>query len=211
MWLRSLLPSFNLFPTRYSPFTIRSEGMVILGIDPGSRVAGYGLIKVEDDGEERLLECGVLRFKSTDSHQLRLKQIYDRLLALVEACPPDECAVEMPVYGRNPQSMLKLGRAQAAAMLVALNRGIPVTEYTPKAVKKSVTGNGNASKQQVAFMVRSVLGIGQDAALGLDASDALAVGLCHAHRLAGGTGGATAKKHGGWASFVQANPGRVKG
>lgn len=186
--------------------------MVILGIDPGSRAAGYGLLEIEDEGgEQRVLGYGVLRFDASDSHQLRLKQIYDRLMEVVEAHPPDECAVEMPVYGRNPQSMLKLGRAQAAAMLVALNRGIPVTEYTPKEVKKSVTGNGNASKQQVAFMVRSVLEVGKEAAMGLDASDALAVGLCHAHRLAGGGAGAKAKKHGGWASFVRANPGRVKG
>ncbi len=180
--------------------------MVILGIDPGSRCAGYGVLAVEGR-DERVLDYGVLRFDSNDSHQVRLKQIYERLTAVVEEHLPDECAIEMPVYGRNPQSMLKLGRAQAAAMLVALNRGIPAAEYTPKAVKKSVTGNGNASKQQVAFMVRAMLSIGEEAAMGLDASDALAVALCHVHRLGGGDAKA---QHSSWAGFVRAHPDRVE-
>lgn len=179
--------------------------MVILGIDPGSRCAGYGLLEVEGS-EERLIDCGVLRFDGEDSHQLRLKQIYDGLTELVRRHPPDECAIEMPVYGRNPQSMLKLGRAQAAAMLVALNREIPVTEYTPKEVKKSVTGNGNASKRQVRFMVCSILDIEDEESVALDASDALAVGLCHTHRLNSGR----STSHRGWAAFVQANPDRIE-
>ena len=179
--------------------------MIILGIDPGSRYTGYGVVEVTEGGE-KVIEYGALRLDSTPDHHLRLKNIYDRVTAVIERCTPDECAVEMPIYGRNPQSMLKLGRAQASAILAALNRQIPVAQYTPKEVKKSVTGNGNASKQQVWYMVRSILSI-TDAAgeMALDASDALAVGLCHAHRGQVGEKG----KHVNWESFVRDNPERV--
>jgi len=180
--------------------------MVILGIDPGSRFTGYGVIDI-DGRDEHIVEYGVLRLDGTDDHELRLKQIYDRLTKVINRVLPDECSIEMPVYGRNPQSMLKLGRAQAAAMLAVLNRQIPVTEYTPKQVKKSVTGNGNASKEQVWYMVRAMLTItDDDPKLGLDASDALAVALCHAHRQ---QPGAPKQQHSDWASFIRANPGRV--
>jgi len=111
----------------------------------------------------------------------------------------------MPVYAQNAQSMLKLGRAQAAAMLAAVNRQIPIVEYTPKEIKKSVTGNGNASKEQVWFMVQKILSISENR--GLDASDALAIGLCHSHRL--GTSGMLGPSHGTWSAFVRANPDRV--
>lgn len=178
--------------------------MVVLGIDPGSRQAGYGVVEV-DGRRERVVDYGVLRFKGENSHQLRLRQIYERVTEVLEAHMPDECAIEMPVYGRNPQSMLKLGRAQASAMLAVLNRGLPVVEYTPAEVKKSVTGNGNASKKQVAFMVRSMLDVDDEVEMGLDASDALAVGLCHVHRLNSGT----PQRHKSWSSFVKANPDRV--
>ncbi len=180
--------------------------MLILGIDPGSRFTGYGIISCEN-GKERVLDYGVLRLDERDSHALRLKHIYDHVLTLIETHLPDECAVEMPVYGNNPQSMLKLGRAQAAAMLAVLNRDIPVTQYSPKEVKKSVTGNGNASKQQVWYMVRSILTIGEsDEPVGTDAADALAVSLCHAHR-----GAATGRQRlSGWDAFVRQNPQRVR-
>lgn len=179
--------------------------MVVLGIDPGSRHTGYGILEVEGNGE-RVVEYGQLDLDPRKSHELRLKHIYDRLTGIIERCLPDECAIEMPVYGRNPQSMLKLGRAQASAMLAVLNRGIPVTQYTPAEVKKSVTGNGNASKEQVAYMIRSILSITEDdPALGTDASDALAVGLCHAHRLSHGP----AQRFKNWESFVRANPDRI--
>ncbi len=179
--------------------------MIILGVDPGSRVTGYGVIQVVD-GTETVIEFGVLSLAHTDSHQLRLKQIHDRLLAVIDRCLPDVCAVEMPVYAKNAQSMLKLGRAQAAAMLAALGREIPVVEYTPTAVKKAVTGSGRASKEQVRFMVSAVLSLKDDpSAIPLDASDALAVSLCHAHR----GGGVAAGGYSGWEQFVKKNPGRV--
>ena len=179
--------------------------MIILGIDPGTRKAGYGVVEV-DGSDERLLDFGVITLDARKSHPYRLKCLYDRVTAVIEEHLPDECALEMPVYGQNPQSMLKLGRAQAAAMLAVLNRGIPAEQYTPKEVKKSVTGNGNASKEQVAYMVRSMLAIPEQKKLGLDAADALAVALCHAHR-ATPEGPAT---YSGWGSFLRANPDRVR-
>lgn len=178
--------------------------MIVLGIDPGSRHTGYGVLDIEG-GQERLVEFSVLHLDAHGSHQLRLKQIYDRLSGVIRRHLPDECAIEMPIYGQNPQSMLKLGRAQAAAMLVALNHQIPVTQYTPKEVKKSVTGNGNASKEQVRFMVKSLLTIDAREEVGLDAADALAVALCHVHRLSHGA----TEKFKNWESFVRANPSRV--
>ena len=178
--------------------------MIILGIDPGSRHMGYCVLEL-DRGKERAITYGTFSLRSDDAHALRLQQIYAYVDELVDTHHPDECAVEMPIYGKNPQSMLKLGRAQAAAMLPALNHQIPVTQYTPKEVKKSVTGNGNAAKEQVWFMVKAMLKLTEDR--GLDASDALAVGLCHAHRLQHGQ----TQKYKNWSSFVAANPNRIVG
>ena len=178
--------------------------MIVLGIDPGSRLTGYGFIEILDYGE-RFLKCGVITLDTEKNHQLRLKTVYSELVLLIEKYLPDSCAVEMPVYGKNPQSMLKLGRIQAAAMLAALNLEIPVVQYTPKEVKKSVTGNGNASKEQVQYMVRSLLEIDAGMEIGLDASDALAVGLCHAQRnRLPGKG-----KYKSWSTFIRENPDRV--
>jgi crossover junction endodeoxyribonuclease RuvC len=180
--------------------------MIILGIDPGSRITGYGVVDVED-GRERVIEFGVLRMEEEDDHHLRLRRIHERLTAVIDRCLPDLCAIEMPVYARNAQSMLKLGRAQAAAMLAALVRDIPVVEYTPAEVKKSVTGNGAATKEQVGYMVRAILELeGGDDPMALDASDALAVSLCHAHRLRSSGAGHSS----GWKQFVRENPGRVR-
>ncbi len=178
--------------------------MIVLGIDPGSQYTGYGVISCDGPGEH-ILEYGVLRLGRYDEHQLRLKKIYDEITAIAARFCPDECAIEMPVYGSNPQSMLKLGRAQAAAMIAMLNREIPVTEYTPKQVKKAVTGRGNASKEQVRYMVRAILSIKDEDdnnAMEADASDALAVGLCHVHRH--GKGGT--QRPASWKSFLRANP-----
>jgi len=138
------------------------------------------------------------------SHPKRLEVIYDGLSKLIDEHHPDECAIEMPVYGGNPQSILKLGRAQAAAILASIHRQLPVVEYTPKEVKKAVTGNGNASKKQVMFMVSQMLGIKE--AIEEDASDALAVSLCHLHR----SKSESANRFKNWDDFVKANPERVK-
>ena len=178
--------------------------MIILGIDPGSRATGYGAIEIIGS-EHRILEYGVLKPRKDDGHAMRLYRIHDGLLEILDQVKPDACAIEMPVYARNAQSMLKLGRAQAAAMLAAMHREVPIVEYTPKEVKKAVTGNGNATKEQVWFMVKKILSIDEDR--GHDASDALAVGLCHSNRRPpqGRPGGS----HTSWAAFVRANPDRI--
>jgi len=178
--------------------------MIILGIDPGSLVTGFGVIESEDN-KERLIAQGTIRLDRKASHQNRLRTIYEELHILIKEHLPDMCAIEMPVYGNNAQSMLKLGRAQAAAMLASLNLQIPITEYTPKEVKKAVTGNGNATKEQVRYMIRSILVISEEIEIGLDASDALAVGMCHIHR--GET--QNRKTHQTWDSFLRANPDRI--
>ena len=178
--------------------------MLILGVDPGSRCAGYGLIRVNGPAE-KMVAYGTIKLGGQDSHQLRLRTIYHELDQIIGKHLPDECAIEMPVYGRNPQSMLKLGRAQAAAMLAALNRDIPISEYTPKEVKNAATGNGNASKKQVRYMIQSILSLEESDKLPLDASDALAVALCHANRQTHGA----SSSHKSWASFVKSNPDRI--
>lgn len=175
--------------------------MRILGIDPGSRATGYGVIDADD---ETLVCCDVVRLDGTDDHAARLKQIYDDVEALIADVAPAAFAIEMPVYGQNPQSMLKLGRAQAAAMMAGLNADLSVAQYTPKEIKKSVTGNGNASKDQVRFMVQSILG-SEANDLPHDAADALATALCHNNRDAHDDG----DSYTGWASFVEANPDRI--
>lgn len=177
--------------------------MIVLGIDPGSRFTGYGVIDVE---QNHAIEFGVLNVSTLDDPHLRLQAVYERIGDVIERCLPDECAVEMPVYGSNAQAMLKLGRAQAAAILAALNRGLPVAQYTPKEVKKSVTGNGGAAKVQVRYMVCTLLSLDQTASMALDSSDALAIGLCHAHRRNGITTGVSRT----WEAFVRENPGRVR-
>jgi len=179
--------------------------MIVLGIDPGSRITGYGVIVVEGN-KERLVEYGALILDLQAHHHLRLKQIYDRMEKVIDRCMPDACAIEMPVYGRNPQSMLKLGRAQAVAMMAALNRQIPVVEYKPKEVKKAVTGVGNATKEQMWLMIRSILQIEESRPKDtLDASDALAVALCHAHRFHDGDTG----QYKNWDSFLREHPDRL--
>lgn len=178
--------------------------MIVLGIDPGSLHTGFGVIH-SDGPEMRLVEYDVLHFRSGADHVLRLKQIFERIGIVIERTLPDEAAVEMPVYGRNPQSMLKLGRAQAAASLAALTRDIPVSEYTPKEVKKAVTGNGNASKEQIWLMIKQLLDLKEDR--GRDASDALAVAVCHAQRkILPSRAGRGASS---WKAFLRTNPGRI--
>lgn len=184
---------------------------IILGIDPGTRIAGYGVIRIIGQRIE-LIQYGVLKLDKYNSHQLKLKKIYERITQLIEEFLPDEVAIEDPFYGKNPQSMLKLGRAQGVAMAAALNRGIPIVEYSPKTVKMSVTGSGNASKEQVAFMLQSILKQELQPEY-LDASDAVAIAICH-HYHANALPSAAAKKKGakkgGWSAFVSENPTRVK-
>lgn len=176
---------------------------IILGIDPGTNVMGYALIKVTGQQTD-LLQYGVIHLTKYDSHALKLKKIFDRVSHVIEEYLPDEMALEAPFFGRNVQSMLKLGRAQGVAMSAALAREIPITEYAPKKVKSSVTGNGNASKEQVADMLKKIFNI-KDAPKLLDATDALAVALTHHFQA-----GRISTSGGSWKAFVNKNPGRVK-
>jgi crossover junction endodeoxyribonuclease RuvC len=179
---------------------------IILGIDPGTNIMGYGLILVEGN-KYSLLQFGVIHLKKYIGHEIKLKKIFERITGLIEEFHPDAVALEAPFYGENVQSMLKLGRAQGVAMAAALAREIPIAEYSPKKVKQSVTGNGNASKEQVAEMLKTLLNIKEIPKL-LDATDALAVAVCHHfHDGRLQTRGRTA----GWKSFLEENPGRIKG
>jgi crossover junction endodeoxyribonuclease RuvC len=178
---------------------------IILGIDPGTNVMGYGLLLVEGN-KYSVLQFGVIHLKKYVGHELKLKKIFERVTGIIDEFHPDTVALEAPFYGENVQSMLKLGRAQGVAMAAALARDIPITEYSPKKVKQSVTGNGNASKIQVAEMLKTLLKIEEIPKL-LDATDALAVALCHHfHDGRLQTRGRTA----GWKSFLEDNPNRVK-
>ncbi|WP_373493516.1 crossover junction endodeoxyribonuclease RuvC [Aquiflexum sp.] len=179
---------------------------IIMGIDPGTNIMGYGLILISGKNHS-LLQFGVIHLKKYSTHELKLKKIFERITGLIDEFHPDSVALEAPFYGENVQSMLKLGRAQGVAMAAALAREIPIAEYSPKKVKQSVTGNGNASKIQVAEMLKTLLKIEEIPKL-LDATDALAVALCHHfHDGRLQTRGRTA----GWKSFLEENPGRVKG
>jgi crossover junction endodeoxyribonuclease RuvC len=175
---------------------------IILGLDPGTNVMGYGIILI--GGQEiRLLQFGVIHLSKYPTHELRLKKIFERVLTLIDEFNPDEVALEAPFFGKNVQSMLKLGRAQGVAMSAALHREIPIVEYAPKKVKQSVTGNGNASKEQVAKMLMSILAMTEMPKL-FDASDAVAVAVCHHYQ-----NGTIKTKSNSWKAFLNAHPDRV--
>jgi len=178
--------------------------LVIMGVDPGTLVMGFGIIKVEGSRVEPLLADHLLLSKF-DSHALRLKKIFERSLQLIETYLPDEMALEAPFFGKNVQSMLKLGRAQGVVMAAALSRDIPVTEYSPRKVKMAITGNGNASKEQVAAMVMRLLHL-RPTAFKLDETDALAVALCHYYNRNRPQG---AKNYSGWKAFIKDNPDKI--
>lgn len=178
---------------------------IILGIDPGTNIMGYGLIHNQGSKLD-LISLGVIQLHKYDNQALKLKKIFEKTLGLIDEYKPDEVALEAPFYGKNVQSMLKLGRAQGVAMASALYRDIPIFEYSPKKIKQSVTGNGNASKEQVASMLISLLSI-KSAPKYLDATDGLAAAVCHYfQKNPGGQG----KSYSGWKQFMNQNPGRVK-
>ncbi len=178
---------------------------IILGIDPGTNVMGYGLIHCKGE-KMSVIQFGVIHLSKYKNHEIKLKKIFERVTELLKEYLPDEVALEAPFFGKNVQSMLKLGRAQGVAMAAALNRNMPIHEYAPKRVKQSVTGNGNASKEQVANMIQTLLKF-EDAPKLLDATDALAVAICHHYSSKSGIPNAGKKS---WKSFIADNPGRVK-
>ena len=181
-----------------------SKERIILGIDPGTNIMGYGVIRIVGKKME-MIQMGIVHMEKLDGHSLKLKRIFERTLELVDEYKPDEVSLEAPFFGKNVQSMLKLGRAQGVAMAAALYRDVPIFEYTPKKIKKSVTGNGNASKLQVASMLQSLFNI-KKMPKHLDATDGLAAAVCHYFQRDNTTGG---KSYSNWSSFLKDNPDKI--
>jgi len=180
---------------------------IILGIDPGTIIMGFGLIAVEAD-KISVVDMGVLKLSTRDDAYMRLQKIHAKVVEVIERYKPDSFAIEAPFFGKNVQSMLKLGRAQGVAIAAAMQSGLVVTEYSPRKVKQSVTGNGNAGKDQVVKMLETLLRFTSEAQT-FDATDALAVAVCHYYQINNplkneGSGA------GKWEAFIKNNPGRIK-
>lgn len=177
---------------------------IILGIDPGTNVMGYGIISHKGNSF-KLLALGVLKLGRIEAHGGKLKKIFERTLSLIDEFHPDQLAIEAPFYGKNVQSMLKLGRAQGVAIAAALHRSIEYFEYSPRKIKQSITGKGSASKEQVAAMLGHMMELPSIPNEPLDATDGLAAAICHALQ------GFDPKKekYGSWESFLNKNPGRL--
>ncbi|WP_299339012.1 crossover junction endodeoxyribonuclease RuvC [uncultured Psychroserpens sp.] len=182
-----------------------STEKIILGIDPGTTIMGFGLIKIVNK-KMSFLQLNELDLKKYSDHYLKLKLIFERTVELIDTHHPDEIAIEAPFFGKNVQSMLKLGRAQGVAMAAGLSREVPITEYSPKKIKMAITGNGNASKEQVAKMLQSLLDL-KTLPKNLDATDGLAAAVCHFYNQGRIDIG---KSYSGWGAFVKHNEDRIK-
>ena len=182
------------------------EDKIILGIDPGTTVMGYGVIRVKGTKLE-MLNFGVIQLSKLPTHPDKLKRIFDRLVGIIEEYKPDEMAIEAPFFGKNVQSMLKLGRAQGVAIAASLSHNVPFEEYSPRRIKQAITGNGNSSKEQVAAMLQTLLNI-KELPKYLDATDGLAAAVCHHYSK--GVGEHNKSKNSSWSSFVKNNPERKK-
>jgi crossover junction endodeoxyribonuclease RuvC len=176
--------------------------MIILGIDPGTRITGYGVVKYDNNNFIRIAH-GSINLFSQKSIPERLQIIYQEINKIIKKYKPDEFAIETAFYGKNVQSAMKIGYARGVSILCALHNNIPASEYSPREVKKSVVGKGAASKEQVAFMIKTLLNI-KDEKIKVDESDALAIALCHAFRMK-----SPVKKTKDWKSFIEAYPERV--
>ena len=180
---------------------------IIIGIDPGTNVMGYGILQVLDN-KPQLMAMGVLQLSKFENHYMRLYRIFERVQGLIDQYHPDEMAIEAPFFGKNVQSMLKLGRAQGVAMAAALSRDVPIAEYAPLKIKMSIIGNGSASKEQVADMLKRMLHISEENMLPqLDATDGLAAALCHFFQT---NRPQTEKTYTSWKDFMAKNPSKVK-
>ena len=177
---------------------------IILGIDPGTTIMGFGIIQVVKN-QMKFVQMNELLLNKYDDHYLKLKLIFERTIELIDTYKPDELAIEAPFFGKNVQSMLKLGRAQGVAMAAGLSRQVPITEYEPKKVKMAITGNGNASKEQVAKMLQQLLNF-RELPSHLDATDGLAVAVCHFFN---GGKKEKGKSYSSWESFVKQNESRI--
>ena len=178
---------------------------IILGIDPGTTIMGYGIIKATGENVS-LIDFNDFSLKKLDNHYLKLKKIFSSLTEIIDKYNPDEIAIEAPFFGNNVQSMLKLGRAQGVAMAAGLVKEIPITEYSPKKIKMAITGNGNASKEQVAKMLQSILKF-DEIPKNLDSTDGLAAAMCHFFNSKKITSIGT--KFSGWQSYIKNNPEKI--
>lgn len=186
---------------------LREWDRIIIGIDPGTNVMGYGILGIKGKTPS-MIALGVIELSKFESHYLRLSRIFERVTMLVEQYLPDEMAIEAPFFGKNVQSMLKLGRAQGVAMAAALSRDVPIAEYEPRKIKMAITGNGAASKEQVQEMLRRILDIPRENLLPqLDATDALGAALCHFYE---STRPQIDKGCRSWKEFIAKNPDKVK-
>ena len=180
---------------------------IIIGVDPGTNVMGYGILGVKR-GKPAMIAMGVIKLSRFDSHYKRLGHIFSRITGIIEQYLPDEMAIEAPFFGKNVQSMLKLGRAQGVAIAAAISRDIPIVEYEPRKIKMAITGNGAAAKEQVQEMLKRILNISKGNILPeLDATDALGAALCHFYE---SSKPEIAKGPKSWKEFIAKNPSRVK-
>ena len=180
---------------------------IILGIDPGTNVMGYGVIKVQDN-KASIITMGVIDMRKDDDTYLKLGHIFQRVNGIIDSYLPDEMAIEAPFFGKNVQSMLKLGRAQGVAIAAAINHSVPITEYAPLKIKMAITGNGSASKEQVAGMLQRILHLDEkDMPKFLDATDALAAAYCHYLQMGRPDTGKKGPKS--WKEFISSNPSKV--
>ncbi len=185
---------------------LKEYDRIIIGIDPGTNVMGYGLLGVKGK-RPMMIAMGVVKLSKFENHYLRLARIYERVLGLVEQYLPDEMAIEAPFFGKNVQSMLKLGRAQGVAIAAALAREVPIHEYEPRKIKQAITGNGSASKEQVQEMLRRMLQIPAESMLPeLDATDALGVALCHFYE---SQRPVVQKGYKSWKDYIAHNPDKL--
>jgi len=184
---------------------VKPKERIILGIDPGTNITGYGVIKTVGTVPE-LITIGSIDLSKYDDHYLKLKHIFERTAGIIDEYHPDELAIEAPFYGKNVQSMLKLGRAQGAAIAAALSRSMPIFEYAPRKIKMSITGQGAASKEQVAAMLMNILKFSLKD-IKLDATDGLAAALCHFYQTNNPT---QEKAYNSWKDFMNKNPKRIK-
>ena len=178
---------------------------IILGIDPGTTIMGYGIIKATGENVS-LIDFNDFSLKKLDNHYLKLKKIFSSLTEIIDKYNPDEIAIEAPFFGKNVQSMLKLGRAQGVAMAAGLVKEIPITEYSPKKIKMAITGNGNSSKEQVAKMLQSILKF-DEIPKNLDSTDGLAAAMCHFFNSKKISSVGT--KFSGWQSYIKNNPEKI--
>ncbi|MEO8763946.1 MAG: crossover junction endodeoxyribonuclease RuvC [Ginsengibacter sp.] len=186
---------------------MHTKSKIILGIDPGTLVMGFGVIEVSAKGVTLLL-MDVLKLSTHRDAYERLQIIHQKVCELLQDHVPNELAIEAPFFGKNVQSMLKLGRAQGVAIAAAMQAGVPVTEYSPRKIKQSITGNGNADKLQVLKMLQRILSF-EESPKYYDATDAIAVAVCH-HFQGNTPAGTASKKLNGWKDYLAQNPGKVK-